>query len=156
MAASLPQTETSPATQIIVDDKTPGGLTLAPAEAWVPSASTESYEGSSLIATVDPAQVRTATFNASIPADGLYEIALSFVGAPQFRSDAVPVTINTATGPVQTTVDQTQAGQWHVIGNYQLKAGQNVPVVTLSTAGLEGAGSNVSVSADALRLTPRS
>lgn len=156
MSPSLPQTEAAPATQIVVDDQTPGGLTTEPAEAWMPSASTESYGDSSLIANVEPGVVKTATFNATIPADGLYRVELAFVGAAQFRSDAVPVTINTATGPQQIMVDQTKTGQWHGLGNFQLKAGQNVPVVTLTTEGLDGAGSNVSVSADAVRLTPAS
>lgn len=156
MSPSLPQTETAPATQIVVDDKTPGGLTTAPEGAWMPSASTESYGDSSLIANVEPGVAKTATFNATIPADGLYRVELAFVGAPQFRADAVPVTITTATGPQQIKVDQTQPGQWHSLGNFQLKAGQNVPVVTLTTEGLDGAGSNVSVSADAVRLTPTS
>ncbi len=156
MQPSLPQPATGTATlaSITVDDSTPGGLVLSPPEGWTPSASSEGQGGGSVIAQVDPDQVKTATFQTNIPADGLYEVALSFVGAAQFRSNAVPVTINTATGEQQTTIDQTQTAEWHVLGNYQLKEGVNVPVVTISTAGLEGAGSNVSVSVDALRLRP--
>lgn len=156
MQPSLPQPAAGQPqpSEIIIDDSTPGAVTLTPADGWTPSASTEGYNGGSQTALVDPAQVKTAVFNATIPADGLYEIAIAFVGSPQFRSNAVPVSINTATGPQQATLDQTQTVEWHVLGNYQLKQGDNVPVVSLTTQGLEGAGSNVSVSVDAVRLRP--
>ena len=152
-----PATPAAPATMVLVDDKVPGALTLEPAGAWTPSAnSTESHEGSSMIAKVVPGQVAKATFNASVPADGQYEVALWYVGGtPQFRSASVPVTVNTATGPQQATIDQTKGGQWTVIGTYALKAGQNVPVVTISTEGMTPQGDAISVSADALRLTPQ-
>ena len=147
----------APASEVVVDDKTPGAVTFTPADAWTPSASTaDSYEGGSMMATIVPGQPRTATFNANVPADGEYEISLWWVGGdPQFRSNAVPVTINTATGAQNSTVDQTKSGQWNVVGTYQLKAGQNVPVITISTAGITAAGAASSVSADALKLSPR-
>lgn len=152
---SLPQSTAAPATEILVDGTTPGGLTLTPQDAWKPSANPDAPANSSYIAQVEPGQVKTAAFNATIPADGVYEISLRYFATPQFRSNAVPVTINTATGPQQTTIDQTQGGEWHTLGTYALKAGQNVPVVTLSTEGLEGTGSNISVSAGAMRLVPQ-
>ena len=152
-----PAVPAGPATEIIVDDKTPGALTLTPADAWTPSASTaDSHDGSSLMATVAAGQPKTATFNATIPADGQYQVSLWWVGgAPEFRSNSVPVTVNTATGPQAATIDQTKSGQWNVLGTYSLKAGQNVPVVTVSTDGIAPQGSTVSVSVDALRLTPQ-
>jgi hypothetical protein len=108
------------------------------------------------MATVTAGQPKKATFNATIPADGQYQVALWWVGgAPQFRSNSVPVTINTATGPVQATIDQTKTGQWNVIGTYQLKAGQNAPILSIGTEGIAAQGDTVSVSADALRLTPQ-
>src|SRR5690606_34808556 len=150
MVPSLPTpaTPAAPASVITVDDKTPGGLTLSPADGWTPSASTgDSHEGGSLLATVVAGQPKTATFNASIPADGQYEVALWWVGgAPQFRANSVPVTINTATGPQTVNIDQTAAGQWKSVGTFQLKAGQNVPVVTVSTDGVIAQGDTVSVS----------
>jgi len=160
MAPSLPTPAVppAPASVIIIDDKTPGGLTLEPATAWTPltAATADSHEGGSLIAKVAPGQAAKATFNATIPADGQYEVALWWVMAPgQFRPSSVPVTVNTATGPQQVTIDQTQSGQWHVLGTYQLKAGDNAPVVTISTDGIVSQGDTVSVSVDALRLTPQ-
>jgi len=160
MAPSLPTPAVppAPASVIIVDDKTPGGLSLEPATAWTPltAATADSHEGGSLIAKVAPGQAAKATFNATIPADGQYEVALWWVMAPgQFRPSSVPVTINTATGPQQVTIDQTQSGQWHVLGTYQLKAGNNAPVATVSTEGIVPQGDTVSVSVDALRLTPQ-
>lgn len=152
---SLPETSAAPAAEVIVDATTPNGLTLTPQDAWTPSADPDAPANSSLIARVEPGQVKTATFNATIPADGVYQISLRYFATEQFRSNAVPVTINTATGPQQTTIDQTQGGDWHTLGTYALKAGENVPVVTLSTEGLEGAGSNISVSAGAMRLVPQ-
>ncbi len=153
-----PAVPAAAANVIIVDDKTPGGITLSPAADWTQSASTtDSYEGGSVMAQVNPAAVKTATFNASIPADGAFEVALWWIGGtPQFRSASVPVTVNTATGPQQTTINQTQSGQWQVLGTYQFKAGQGVPVLTVSTEGVTAPqGANVSVSVDAMRLTPQ-
>ncbi len=159
MVPSLPTPAVAPAAAgvIVVDDKVPGALTLTPEGAWTPSANvTDSYEGGSVMAIVVAGQPKTAAFNATIPADGQYEVALYWSpGAAQFRSNAVPVTINTATGPQQATIDQTQSGQWHSVGTYAFKAGTNVPVVTISTEGITPQGEAVSVSVDALRLTPQ-
>lgn len=154
----IPNVPPAPANVIIVDNATPGAVTLSPEAGWAPSASTaDSYEGGSVMGKVEPGAVKTATFNASIPTDGLYEVALWWVGgAPQFRSASVPVTVNTATGPQQTTIDQTKSGQWQTLGSYQFKAGQNFPALVVSTEGIAAPqGTNVSVSVDAMRLTPQ-
>lgn len=159
MAPSLPTpaTPSTPASVVTVDDKTPGGLTLTPADAWTPSASTgDSHDGGSLMATVVAGQPKTATFNATIPSDGTYQVALWWVGgAPQFRSNSVPVVVNTATGPETVNIDQTKPGQWAPVGSFAFKAGQNVPIVSINTEGVVAQGDTVSVSVDALRLTPQ-
>jgi hypothetical protein len=158
MAPSLPTPAVppAPASVITADDATPGAVTLEPAEAWNPAAATDSFDGSSKMATVVAGQPKKATFNASIPADGQYEVSLYWVsGTPQFRSPNVPVTINTATGPQQRTIDQTKPGNWFSLGTYQFKAGTNQPILTISTDGISPESGTVSVSVDAMRLTPQ-
>lgn len=155
MLPSLPTSNQAPSSvSIIVDDSAPGALTLTPTEAWTPSANTaESHGGSSLMATVVPGQTKSATFNAAVPADGQYELALNWTsGAAQFRANNVPVTVHTATGPQQVTIDQTQPGNWHSLGVFALKSGDVGPVVTISTDGITPQGDAVSVSVDALRI----
>jgi len=153
--ALLPGATTAAAGEIIIDDKVPGGFTAEPAGAWEPSAQTaDSFQDSSVFARVD-GNVKKATFNADIPADGEYEVSLWFVVSNnQFRSAAVPVTIHTAAGPQTITVDQTNLAsgkKWNTLGRFALKAGTKVPVVTVSTEGL-APGPTLSVSADAVRL----
>jgi hypothetical protein len=152
-----PAVPPAPADVIIVDDETPGGVTFLPDASWTPSAATaDSHQGGSRMATVEPGVAKTATFNATIPTDGQYEVALWWVpGTAQFRATSVPVTVNTATGPQQVNIDQTQSGQWKSLGVFAFKAGQNVPVVTVSTEGITPQGETVSVSVDAMRLTPQ-
>lgn len=138
---------------IEVDDSTPGGLVTEPANAWLPSHNPiDSYNGSSLVATVD-GKTKTASFVANVPEDGEYEVYLWWVAAnPDFRSNAVPVTINTASGPVKATIDQTKNGrQWNLVGSYAFKAGQQQKVVTLSTEGIP-AGTTMNVSVDAMKM----
>lgn len=138
---------------IVVDDKTPDGMKLEPPNGWQPSVNVaDSYDGSSLVAAVD-GTTKKATFQADIPEDGNYDVYLWWVpSGSAFRSAAVPVTINTASGPQSTTVDQTKGQkQFTKVGTYQLKAGQKVPVLTISTEGI-AAGQTLNVSIDALKL----
>jgi hypothetical protein len=95
------------------------------------------------------------TFLADIPEDGRYEISMWYVVSNQtMRSSSVPVTVNTAEGPQRVQVDQVNPDlrrSFVPIGTFELKAGQKVPVVTVSTEGLPAEGT-IYVSADAIRL----
>jgi hypothetical protein len=138
---------------IIIDDAVTGAVQLDPPGAWQPSRNpTESYQSASVIAAVD-GRPKTATFHANIPEDGQYEIFLWWVASNRdFRSNSVPVTVHAATGTERVTVDQTAgAKQWNSIGAFQFKAGQQVPVVTISTEGVQP-GPSINVSADAVKL----
>lgn len=142
------------ASAIIVDNSSPNAVDLQPAEAWQPSRNPlDSYLQSSVIAPVKGA-AKTATFKADIPESGEYEVQLFWAGSnQQFRSAAVPVIIHTASGPVRTTIDQTRnTREFNPIGTYRFEAGQNKPVVTITTEGITVESDVVSVSADALKL----
>jgi hypothetical protein len=138
---------------IVVDDKTPDGLVLDPPAAWQASANaTDSYERSSLIAGVQ-GQPKSATFKATVPADGEYEIFLWWVASSKdFRSASVPVKVFTAQGEKPVTIDQTTNNkQWVSIGTFPLKAGAGEKIVTISTEGVT-AGPTMNVSVDAMKL----
>ena len=96
---------------------------------------------------------RTATFKATVPADGEYEIFLWWVGSNKdFRSSAVPVKVFAADGEKSTTVDQTTGNkQWNSIGTYALKAGSAEKILSVSTQGV-APGPTMSVSVDAMKL----
>lgn len=154
---SVPAPDASAGEGIVIDDKTPGAITVEPAGAWENSVNlSESYEQSSLYARADGTR-KTATFTADVPAAGEYEIFMWWVASnKQFRSASVPVIVQTASGPQTVTVDQTNtqsARRWNSIGRFQLAAGEDVPVVTVSTEGINpGDSGSVSVSVDAVKL----
>jgi hypothetical protein len=138
-----------------VDDAMPGAIRQDPPGSWSPSVNVaDSYEGGSLIAKADGTP-RKLTFLADIPEDGRYEISMWYVVSNQtMRSSSVPVTVNTAEGPQRVQVDQVNPDlrrSFVPIGTFELKAGQKVPVVTVSTEGLPAEGT-IYVSADAIRL----
>ncbi|GIX45703.1 MAG: hypothetical protein D6691_02545 [Candidatus Hydrogenedentota bacterium] len=139
--------------EIIVDDKTPGGLILDPPDAWRTSVNVaDSHEGGSLIAPVDGKPAK-ATFVADVPEDGEYEIYLWWTASQaSFRPTEVPVTVYTASGPVQAKVDQTKGPKmWNLVGKYSLKAGQKQNILTISTEGLPASQTQF-VSVDAMKL----
>ena len=82
---------------------------------------------------------QTAVFTATLPADGKYVIRLAYTALPN-RAGNVPVTIDTAEGPVKVVVNQrlspSVSGLLHPLGTYQLKAGANM--VTISNTGTDG------------------
>ncbi len=69
---------------------------------------------------------RIATFRPNLPEPGLYEVRIAYVAGGS-RSDAVPVTIETADGPVLLTVDQQQTpeigGLFRSLGRFRFEAG---------------------------------
>lgn len=138
---------------IVVDDSAPEGIVLEPQGQWQPSRNPmDSYLGSSMIAVVD-GKTKTATFKATVPEEGDYEVFLWWVASNrEFRSSSVPVTVFTATGPVKATIDQTTGNRmFNSIGTFRLKAAQNQPVVSISTEGVPQ-GPSMNVSIDAVKL----
>jgi hypothetical protein len=140
---------------IIVDDSMPGAIRQDPPGSWSPSVNVaDSYEGGSLIAKAD-GTARTVTFLADIPEDGRYEISMWYVISNQtMRSQSVPVTVQAAEGAQRVQVDQVNPALRRTfvpVGTFDLKAGQKVPVLTISTEGLPAEGT-IYVSADAIRL----
>jgi serine/threonine-protein kinase len=140
----------------IIVDGAPGTLQLEPAAGWrISSETRDSFNGGSVVAQVT-GELRKATFLADVPRDGRYQVYLYWISrTEQLRSAAVPVTVQTMTGPINITVDQvnTPTG-FNLIGTYNLKAGSKQPVVTISTAGVTNESGSVHVSADALKLVP--
>lgn len=136
-----------------MDDKTPGAIELDPPTGWQPSVNVaDSYEGSSIVTAVG-AEKRSATFVADIPEAGEYEVSMWWVASSsQFRSAVVPVVINTADGPVKTTVNQTSGGNtFNVLGKYKFAAGPKQKILTITTEGIEP-GPTLNVSVDAIKL----
>ncbi|MGI8907371.1 MAG: protein kinase domain-containing protein [Candidatus Sumerlaeaceae bacterium] len=142
---------------IIVDNAVSGALELDPPSGWQASPETRaSYAGSSLVAITGGASQK-ATFTADVPKAGRYQLYMWWVArSSDVRSATVPVTIHTATGPINITVDQVNSdSDFNLIGTYNLKAGVHQPIVSVSTDGIKNPSGNVHVSVDALKLIPK-
>lgn len=136
---------------IVVDDSDSKAVTFEPDAAWMASKNpSESNQGGSRVTPVD-GKTKKAIFTVNVPAEGDYEVLAWWVASnADFRSTAVPVTIEAKDGPQKTTVDQTKGGnQWNSIGKYKFAAGP--AKITISTEGLT-AGATLNVSADAVKL----
>ena len=155
-AAPAPIVPTAPsAGEIVLDDMTPGTLQLEPPDGWQASVNVaDSYEGASKFASAGGTP-KKASFISNAPIQGEYELFMWWVPSnDQFRSSAVPVTINTASGPEKATLNQTDRTllrTWVPVGKYNFKLGPNEKIVTVSTEGIQ-AGATVAVSVDALKL----
>ena len=91
------------------------------------------------------AAVRTATWQVSVPADGLYRVYAKWPTLPGLASDA-PYSIAHDGGSSAVTVNQREnGGAWVLLGSYDYSAGQSYDV-SLSDA------ANGAVVADALYL----
>lgn len=93
----------------------------------------------------------TATWTASLPAGGSYEVAAICVSGEN-RSRAASYTISAASGPVRVLIDQSRNGmQWQSLGVHEFAAG--AATVTLDAAGSPGDAMTV-VIADAVKFQP--
>lgn len=90
-------------------------------------------------------------YRLQIPADGRYEVRLSYAHAPN-RASNVPVTIEHAEGSKTVKVNQKKAGSidslFTSLGSFEFKAGRPA-IITISTAETDGI-----VGADAVQLLP--
>lgn len=142
--------------EIVVDNETPGGLDLEPADSWHKSSNGgQSYEGSSLVG-YQAKDVARATFVADIPVDGEYELFGWWVASmPSYRSSKVVCVVYPSTGAFKATVDQVAKkgqpdGRFISLGRHYFKAQKSRPVITLTTEGINEPGIGVSV--DAIKL----
>jgi len=94
---------------------------------------------------------KSATFTPQVPADGLYEVRLSYTSGSN-RASNVPVTVDAAGAPTTLTVDQRHPPPidgWFVsLGHHRFVRGMG-GVVTVATTGTDG-----HVIVDALQLIP--
>ena len=83
---------------------------------------------------------RWATFATTLPQAGEYEVRLAYTSDPN-RATNVPVTIHTADGPVEATLNERKKQGEHApfvsLGVYRFEAG-NAGAVELSTEGTDG------------------
>ncbi|MCP5539765.1 MAG: DUF1553 domain-containing protein [Akkermansiaceae bacterium] len=83
---------------------------------------------------------KSVTWRATIPADGEYEIRVSYVAASD-RAGTAPYRVRHAGGETRVAVDQTQKGeidgQWAVLGRFPFKQGM-VADLTLFNAATSG------------------
>jgi hypothetical protein len=94
---------------------------------------------------------KTITFDPDLPANGKYEVRLAYSSGPK-RGDRVPVTVFSADGEFDVTVDMTKAppidGRWVALGTYRFeKNGQSF--VRIANEGTKG-----HVTADAVVFVP--
>ena len=146
----------APGGPIIVDNAASGALQLDPPAGWRASSEARaSYAGGSLVAQAGGVPAK-ATFFADVPRDGRYQLYMWWVSrSSDVRSATVPVTVMSAGGPINLTIDQVNSeSDFNLVGTYQLKAGAHQPVVTVSTEGVKNESGNVHVSVDALKLVP--
>jgi hypothetical protein len=142
---------------IIVDNDTPGAVVQEPQMSWVKSTdSRTAYGNSSLTTILTNPQIIKATFLATIPQDGNYEIYLWWVASTErYRSKRVPVSVHTMDGDVNLTIDETaNGGRFNSIGQFNLKAGERERIVTISNEGINKLDRGY-VSADAVKIVYR-
>lgn len=102
---------------------------------------------------------KTLTFQAALPATGIYEVRLAYSGGPS-RASAVPVTVFSAEGEQSKTIDMSKAppleGRFVSLGQYRFeKDGQSfVMLSTVGTTGHVTADAVVFISADSPATRP--
>lgn len=116
---------------------------------WKESTFSKSRLGPNYVHNDQSTEVLTATYQTKLESPGEYEVRVSYSAAGA-RASNVPVTIQTADGPVEIVLDQTKkpklADVLQPIGRFQF--GSEAKVV-ISTAGTKGY-----VIADAIQLVP--
>lgn len=145
-------TAPAPITPIIVDNSTAGAFSTT--GTWSDSTSGYPYGTNCKVALGSAgAATATATWTATIPRHGVYEIGVWFTTSNStYRSANVPYTVYAAGGNKTVTVNQQDsaggAKRFVSLGTFRLKAG-TYPVVSVSNA----IGSSTQyVSADAVRI----
>ncbi|MDB6068835.1 MAG: hypothetical protein JWL81_6 [Verrucomicrobiales bacterium] len=82
---------------------------------------------------------QTALFKTTLPSGGKYSVRVAYTALPN-RASNVPVTLTTADGPREVTLNQktppSLQGMVQPLGTFELKAGENT--VELSNAGTDG------------------
>jgi len=132
--------------QVIVDDTDGGFSKSAPIGTWSHSTSPETY-GSHAFESGEAGEY-IATWTPDLSVDGQYMVYARWE-ATAVRSSAVPYTIYHATGSDTVTVDQqTNGGQWVVLGTYAFNQGVS-GYVGLDTVVTDNSAD--SVSADAVK-----
>ncbi len=156
-------------TEIIVDGDnaaTPGYSEVAGSQAWAQTEGTGfAWDGKHLINGSHPFQagrarcVKTvkagkgqaskAVWSADIPKDDTYAVYVSYATVKGSATDA-HYTVHAANGDRHFNINQNMgAGTWIYLGHFALKAGKNVPVVTLTN---ESAKAGAVVTADAVKI----
>ncbi len=145
-------TAPTPITPIIVDNSTAGAFSTT--GSWSASTSGYPYGSNCVVAQGSSgAATATATWTATIPRHGVYEIGVWFTtSSSTYRSASVPYTVYAVGGNKTVTVNQQDsaggAKRFVSLGTFRLKAG-TYPVVSVSNA----IGSRTQyVSADAVRI----
>lgn len=108
---------------------------------WKTSSSVKDFVGSGYVHDDDKEKgAKSARFRARLPADGEYEVRLSYCGGPS-RADKAPVTITHADGEFQWNWDQRRipdiAGLFTSVGKFKFSANDDA-VVTIETQGSKG------------------
>lgn len=103
-----------------------------------------------VVKTVDKASdASKASWNADIPADGVYAVYVSYVTLPESADDVV-YRVNSRAGTQRFTVNQRMGGgTWVYLGHFPLKAGrQHEPIVELDNV----SATHGVVTADAVKI----
>jgi hypothetical protein len=108
---------------------------------WKTSSSVKDFVGSGYIHDDNKEKgAKSARFRARLPADGDYEVRLSYCGGPS-RADKAPVTIAHADGEFHWEWDQRKtpdvAGLFTSVGKFKFSANDDA-VVTIETRGSKG------------------
>jgi uncharacterized repeat protein (TIGR01451 family) len=140
--------EGTPATEVIVDNTDPTGVTLT--GRWFPSTTAPGFWGRNYLYD-DLAQkgMTSIRFTPALPTSGPYSVYVRWrISAPSLAA-SVPVVVTHREGTHSLTVNQQQyGGTWVLLGTFHFLAGTSGSVV-LGTTGTQGY-----VIADAVRFLP--
>ncbi len=136
----------SGATEVILDNNAPSGVTLA--GSWTTATSAPGYFGANYLHDGSSGKgSKTVTYSPALAA-GVYAVSIRYPAASGHAAN-VPVDVSHAQGVDYITVDQRSGGgQWLLLGHYRFGAGSSgyVRISNVGTTGL--------VVADAVKFTP--
>lgn len=142
--------------EIIFDDQNKENVKLIPDNSWEVSNNVdESYRSKSLIAPI-AGETKKAVWLCSIPEEGTYNISLWWSQSSKGKLSAnLPVIIHSSTGDINIKVDQSRnSKKFNSIGDFKFKAGENIPIITLTNEG--STDSNSYICFDAIKIAHKS
>jgi hypothetical protein len=144
---SVQGTGTAVTQEVILDNKSPTGVTISPQNGWTSSTTVTGYYADDYIHDGGTGGGKSVRFTPTLPATGNYEVSLWWTGGAGRASDT-PIDVITSGTPEYLELDQTVSGSpWQSVGVFHFNAGTSGSVL------ISNDGANGSVIVDAIRFT---